>query len=262
MSGVEPEKVLDDLFVEAHNIIAMLTNADMDEVSTNIDHPYRKLSGFTRTAAMRYHSDLMIILRKDDGERAADLFHYEGERLGYTRREFTARYPRAATYEKLFDGILHEEIGALIMLKALGLSYEEISEAGLIEGSPSTIYRRLTAAKLTPHHLPPMLDGEGALAAILARGHVSPVVIYILATWRFNEPITPHFPRSVWPLRPPLSVPMERHIAEALNETFRQVHLLRLIHRVASGGVIEGLSKADLEVLRRLATAALSTFRL
>jgi hypothetical protein len=256
MSGDDPDKALDDLVYEAHHLIASLTNANMDEVATNTAHPYRKLSAFTRAAAMRYYSDMMIIRRKDDGERAADLFHYEGERLGYTRREFTARYPRATTYEKLSDGILHEEIGALIMLKALGLSYEEISEAGLIEGSPSTIYRRLSAAKLTPHHLPPMLDGEGILAAILARGHVRPVVIYILATWRFNEPITPHFPRSVWPLRPPLSVPMERHIAEALGETFRQVHLLRLIHRVASGGVIEGLSKADLEVLRRLATAA------
>jgi hypothetical protein len=249
MSGVEKaaKQEISELRDEAHNIIAMLTNADMDEVSDNIDHPYRDLMCDCMTASLHYASDVEIMTRKGY-ESSADIFHEIGRWSGHSRREFTAKYSRAATYEKLFDGILHEEIGALIMLKALGLSYEEISEAGLIEGSPSTIYRRLTAAKLTPHHLPPMLDGEGTLAAILARGHVDPPSIYILAVWRFS-----HF--SSLPHITPVP-PLPRNLKSNLIAMRAQVHLLRLIHRVASGGVIEGLSKADLEVLRRLATAA------
>jgi hypothetical protein len=159
-----------------------------------------------------------------------------------SRRSFARRFPRARTITSLLNGIFHQELGAIIMLKAMGLSLHQIAGIQGIHLSVPSLCRRLN--RLSPYDLPPIFD-DSLLARLKDRktGVLPPEVILSLAVWRYGLYT---FPQSA-------KIMTSDHLAIMQLTGARMGRLYELVQ---IGGAIEKafplLSVADNEGLRRV----------
>lgn len=115
----------------------------------------------------------------------------DAKALKLSEASIAARFPTSRTLQTIEDGLLDQELGALIILHSMGWSYRKMAAIEGVSASPATIQRRITS--LEPHHLPPLsVQAMEELLAKKIKKKVPDADILMMAIWRYlaqTEPL-------------------------------------------------------------------------